>query len=59
VHETPNARHMRESVAIAICASCPVRGECLEYALRTNESLGVWGGLTEDQRREYSRDATN
>lgn len=53
VQETPNARRTRESIAIAICVSCPVRGECLDYALRTNENLGVWGGLTEDQRREY------
>jgi WhiB family redox-sensing transcriptional regulator len=33
-----------------ICQACPVRVECLEWALRHNE-LGVWGGVTEIARR--------
>lgn len=33
-----------------ICASCPVRKECLEYALRKQERFGIWGGLTTAQR---------
>ena len=32
--------------AKAICATCPVREECLEYALETRPGDGVWGGLT-------------
>ncbi len=52
-HETLNARRTRESIAVAICASCPVRGECLDHALRTHEDLGVWGGLPEGERRHY------
>lgn len=35
-----------------ICASCDVRSECLEYALVTNERFGVWGGLSERERRK-------
>lgn len=35
----------------AICRRCPVRAECLEYALEHEERFGVWGGLTERQRR--------
>lgn len=38
--------------ALAICASCPVRPECLDYALEAGERFGVWGGLTEKQRRK-------
>lgn len=36
--------------AKAICASCPVIGQCLDYALRNNEKEGVWGGTTEKER---------
>jgi WhiB family redox-sensing transcriptional regulator len=50
--ETRVARRMREAVALVICASCPVRAQCLDHALQTNERLGVWGGLTESQRRD-------
>jgi WhiB family transcriptional regulator, redox-sensing transcriptional regulator len=41
--------------AKAICASCPVREPCLEYALIVREKLGVWGGLTERERRRVLR----
>jgi WhiB family redox-sensing transcriptional regulator len=34
-----------------ICQSCPVAATCLEFALETNQEAGVWGGLTEDERR--------
>jgi len=37
--------------AKAICQSCPVRGECLEFSMVTNQEGGIWGGLTEDERR--------
>ena len=37
--------------AKAICAGCPVREECLDYALRTTQRFGIWGGVTERQRR--------
>jgi WhiB family redox-sensing transcriptional regulator len=37
--------------AVAICQGCPVRAECLEYALINNEQFGVWGGLSERQRK--------
>lgn len=35
-----------------ICASCRVRVQCLEYALATNERYGVWGGKTDQERRQ-------
>lgn len=34
-----------------VCKLCPVRTECLEYALTYDEYAGVWGGLSERQRR--------
>lgn len=33
------------------CDLCPVRTECLEYALATRQRYGIWGGMTERQRR--------
>jgi len=36
--------------ALALCAICPVRSDCLEYALEARERFGIWGGLTEKQR---------
>jgi WhiB family redox-sensing transcriptional regulator len=41
----------REAVAKRICATCPVIGPCLDYALATREAHGVWGGLNETERR--------
>lgn len=38
-----------------ICQACPVIAECLEYALRTDQRYGIWGGLSERQRREIRR----
>jgi len=40
--------------AKAVCAQCPVRSECLEWALETAQPHGVWGGLDE-QEREHLR----
>lgn len=42
--------------AKAICETCGVREPCLEWALRTGQDSGVWGGLTEDERRALRRD---
>jgi WhiB family redox-sensing transcriptional regulator len=49
--ETTDERRAREAVAKGICADCPVRRECLEYALRVREPFGIWGGLNETERR--------
>jgi WhiB family redox-sensing transcriptional regulator len=40
-----------------ICASCEVRSECLEYALEHGEQFGIWGGLSERERRQLKRKA--
>lgn len=41
--------------AKAICATCPVIAECLDYALSAGERHGVWGGLTEAERERLRR----
>lgn len=38
-----------------VCASCPVRAECLEFALDGEERFGIWGGLSERERRQLYR----
>ena len=42
-------------LAKAICRECPVQSQCLEFALRTSQDYGVWGGRTEDERRAIRR----
>jgi WhiB family transcriptional regulator, redox-sensing transcriptional regulator len=41
--------------AKAVCRSCTVRAECLEWSLATYQDAGVWGGLDEEERREIRR----
>ncbi len=40
-----------------ICLSCEVRAECLEYALLHDERFGIWGGLSERERRRLKKAA--
>jgi WhiB family redox-sensing transcriptional regulator len=42
-------------MAKAICAPCPVRNECLEYALGGGEHFGIWGGTSERERRRIRK----
>lgn len=49
--ERREERELRERRAKAICASCAVRRDCLDYALSIREPHGVWGGLNEAERR--------
>ena len=39
------------AAAKAICAECPVRMACLAFAIDHSEQFGIWGGLTEKERR--------
>jgi WhiB family redox-sensing transcriptional regulator len=52
-----DARAARAQVKTAklICRGCPVRATCLTWALASGQQHGIWGGLTEDQRRGLNR----
>ncbi|MGW0666132.1 WhiB family transcriptional regulator [Streptomyces sp. NPDC002746] len=41
--------------AKAVCHGCPVRAECLRWALENGQDTGVWGGLDETERRALKR----
>ncbi len=41
--------------AKAICAACAVKEECLEFAITQGERFGIWGGLSERERRKIRR----
>lgn len=55
VTETRDERRRREDAARALCGRCPVQEPCLEYALYVQEPYGIWGGLTEVERRRLLR----
>ncbi|HEY2285934.1 MAG TPA: WhiB family transcriptional regulator [Streptosporangiaceae bacterium] len=41
--------------ARAICAGCPVRPDCTDFALEHREISGIWGGTTDEERRKLRR----
>lgn len=49
--ERRGERGVREARAKSLCRTCEVRAECLGYALQIEEPHGIWGGLTESERR--------
>lgn len=51
----PAARQIE--AAKAVCRACPVREECLAFAMAFYQEFGIWGGLTEDERRSLRRTA--
>jgi len=42
--------------AKGICRECSVRAECLEFAIVSSEKFGIWGGLSERERRKIRRE---
>jgi WhiB family transcriptional regulator, redox-sensing transcriptional regulator len=51
-------REIRETKAKAICARCPVREQCLDYALMNSIKDGTWGGLNNEERTRERRRRT-
>ncbi|MEU3144716.1 MULTISPECIES: WhiB family transcriptional regulator [unclassified Streptomyces] len=41
--------------AKAVCRRCPVQQQCLDWAMESGQSLGVWGGTSETERRALKR----
>lgn len=48
-------REIREAKAQQVCMGCPVRTDCLDYAVSRPERTGYWGGLDEDGRARERR----
>ena len=48
---------LEHKMAKRICRECPVRRDCLAYAMEEPVDHGVWGGLTERERRRARREA--
>lgn len=58
-HERGERRAAREAAAKKICRSCAVRDICLDHALTTHESHGIWGGTTPRERQRVAAVDTN
>lgn len=56
--ERRDEKDRRERQAKLICERCPVRAECLEFAVSTNEAFGIWGGLNELERKHLTSHAS-
>ena len=46
----------RVEAAKAVCGQCEVTEPCLDFALTTNQASGVWGGRSEEERRQLRRE---
>ena len=55
--KTRGAAYQQIEEAKAVCRTCKVIDACLKCALDTNQDYGVWGGLSEDERRALKRRA--
>ena len=42
--------------ATGICRECAVRADCLEFAITTGEKFGIWGGMSERERRRVRKE---
>jgi WhiB family redox-sensing transcriptional regulator len=50
--ERKEEKQDRETRAKAICSTCVVRRDCLEYSIRIREPHGIWGGMNEVERKQ-------
>ncbi|ALE78914.1 WhiB family transcriptional regulator [Pseudonocardia alni] len=49
---------MQIAEAKSVCRRCPVTESCLQWALESGQDAGVWGGMSEDERRALKRRST-
>ena len=54
-HREPGDGSITFAQAKRVCRACDVRDECLEYALANDERFGIWGGLSEHERRKMKK----
>ena len=57
--ERRSEKRQREARAKQICQECSVQMDCLDYALSIREQHGIWGGSTENERREQFQARNN
>lgn len=53
--ESERVRHIKTQKAKAVCITCPVKEECLRYAIEELETYGIWGGKTNRERSTIRR----
>lgn len=53
----PEGKGVQASLARKICLTCPVMDQCAEYAIRTRQRVGVWGGMSQSTLRRRVADA--
>jgi WhiB family redox-sensing transcriptional regulator len=51
----PEGKGFTGAKAKEVCRTCPVRIQCLDWALEHDERYGVWGGMTADQRAQLKK----
>jgi WhiB family redox-sensing transcriptional regulator len=49
-YSDPEIRSASTKAAKALCNTCPIKKECFEYALETNQEFGIWGGTSASER---------
>ena len=52
---TTGSAAIQAEKAKTVCRQCEVRVECLEWAMATGQDAGVWGGMSEEERRSLRR----
>jgi WhiB family transcriptional regulator, redox-sensing transcriptional regulator len=53
--ERAEERAIREAKTKVICVLCPVRAQCLDFALKNSIKFGIWGGLSQEERARERR----
>jgi len=57
--DTDTLAGSRKRLALTYCNACPVRQECLDYAIENNITVGIYGGTTNLDRRRYKKRMKN
>ena len=52
-------KQRKNKIAKSYCEACPVKKECLQFALDNKEEYGIWGGMTTRERKAYERQGTD
>jgi WhiB family redox-sensing transcriptional regulator len=54
--KSEQGRFARIQAAKQVCAVCPVKAECGEWAIQTDQDFGIWGGMTERERKKIRKE---